>query len=201
MEDRETYMARVLQRPALLDFSEIRFIYAAQVTISHSVRWRCQYTCEQAHQSTLSPPFCPPPEETRRVLEEYRYGLMVRREAATTPAEAAARGAKAAAEEEEKKRARDFREVWADFSRRVREFEHECFIRGYPRAFALAIGNCLFGHLDDSLRPCDFPDKNRPTFESVGIDLHETLSMINWESHLLRDPGDPFQMFALVMME
>lgn len=181
METREAYMSRILQQPALLKFNEIRFIHASQVLTSAAVRQRCLYTCSQTRQSHLNPPFSPSSEETRRILDEYRYGLMVRRELAAA--------------------SRAFLDAWTEFSAHMLEFERQCFVRGYPRAFAMAVGNCLYGHHDDSLRPCDYPEKNRPTFEAAGIDLSVALEMINWDGYLVRDPEDPFQMFGLLMVE
>jgi predicted metal-binding protein len=180
-DTRDAYMSRVLQNPASMNFTEIRFIYSAQIIVGAAIRQRCQYACSLAHQSILSPPLTPGAQDTRRTLDEYRYGLIVRRKAPLID--------------------REFRDVWREFSDNMLEFEHESFIRGYPKAFVPAVGACLFGHNDDRLRPCDYPHKSRPTFEAIGVNLGETLDMIGWESHIIRDDHDPFQMFSVLMLE
>jgi predicted metal-binding protein len=181
MDTREAYMSRVLQNPASMNFTEVKFIYSAQVIVQYGIRQRCQYSCELAHQSTLSPPLSAAANDTRRMLDEFRYGLMVRREVPISDTE--------------------FRDVWKDFSEKMLEFERESFLRGFPKAFVPAVGSCLFGHVDESLRPCEYPGKARPTFEAVGVNLGETLEMINWEKHLVRDAHEDFPMFGLIMLE
>jgi len=180
-DTRDAYMSRVLQNPASMNFTEIRFIYSAQIIAGAGIRQRCQYSCQLAHQATLSPPLSPTVIDTQKMLDEFRYGLIVRREAPISDQE--------------------FGRVWQDFSEKMLEFEHESFIRGYPKALVPAVGSCLFGHNDDSLRPCEYPGKSRPTFEAIGINLGETLDMIGWESYLVRDDHEPFQMFSVLMLE
>ncbi len=179
--EREQYLAEILRDPARLTFTEIRFIHAAQVITRRAIRQRCQYACSHSHQSALCAPLTPTDSDTRHILDEYRYGLVIRREA---PLEE-----------------RNYLEVWSEFARNILHFERELFLHGYPGVFALAIGNCVHGHLDDTFRPCEYPEKNRPTFEAVGIETWETLEMIHLEEYLRRQPGDPFQMFSLVMIE
>jgi len=182
MELREKFVGRLLQSPGRLGFTEIRFIHVPQVQVSSWVRLRCQYHCHQARQSDLSPPFSPTAADTREILDDYKYGLMVRRE-------------------EEIPFSRDYQEVWRDFEKALLEAEHECFVRGYGKAFAVASGNCMFCHHDDSIRPCTYPEKSRPTLEAIGVNLHETLDMIAWEGYLVRDSGDPFSLFGLLLLE
>ncbi len=181
MDTRDVFLSRVLQNPASLEFTEIHVIYAAQLIVSAGIRHRCQYSCALAHQSTFSPPITASSEDTRKMLDEYRYGLMVRREVPLSD--------------------EDVSKAWGSFAEKVLEFEHECFVRGYPKAFVPAIGTCLFGHLDETLRPCEYDGKSRPTFEAIGINLGESLEMINWENYLIRDAHDPFHMFAALMLE
>ena len=181
MEVREQYIARLLKNPGSLGFTEIKFIHSPQLQLSHAVRLRCQYTCQATGRSTLSPPASPGPEQVERMIEEYKFGILVRREVPFPFPE-------------------DFGEVWREFQQALVEAENEAFIRGYGRAFALAAGNCLFCHHDNSLRPCMFPSKSRPTFEALGIHLHDTLNLVAWEHFLVRDPEDPFQIFGLLLL-
>ncbi|MBI5155048.1 hypothetical protein HZA57_07405 [Candidatus Poribacteria bacterium] len=181
MEVREKYIARMLNDPADFNLSEAKFIHSAQVFTARAVRLRCQYTCSHTRQSDTTPPHSPSADETRGVLDEYKFGLMLRREDPAEP--------------------RDHLAFWPDFSRTVLGIERECLVRGYPRAFALGIGNCLYVHHDDSLRPCDYAGKARPTLEAIGVELKETLEMVHWEGYLHRETGDPFQVFALLLLE
>lgn len=180
-DTRDAYMSRVLQNPASMDFTEVRFIYSAQIAVGAGIRQRCQYSCAHAHQTTLSPPLSPDAPATRHLLDEYRYGLIVRREVPISD--------------------EDFNRIWRRFSEKMLEFEQESFIRGYPKAFVPAVGSCLFGHADDSLRPCEYAGKSRPSLEAIGINLGETLDLIGWEAYITRDADEPFQMFSFLMLE
>ena len=182
MEVREKYIARLLNEPTQLGFTAIKFIHMPQIVTSRWVRQRCQYTCRYTRQSDLCPPFSPSTEETSRLIEEYKFGLIVRRD-------------------EPFPFRKDYHEVWNEFQNALVEAENEAFIRGYGKAFAVAAGNCIFCHHDDSIRPCEYPGKSRPTLEAIGVNLYDTLDMIGWEELLLRDPDSPFSLFGLLLLE
>lgn len=182
MEVREKYIARLLNEPEASGFTEIKFIHSPQIVTSRWVRLRCQYLCNHKRQSDTVPPFSPSTEEISDILEEYKFGLMFRRQV-PIPLQ------------------RDHQTLWGEFEQAMVEAENEAFIRGYNKAFATGVGNCLFCHHDDSMRPCDFAGKRRPTLEAVGINLSDTLEMIGWEQHLIRDPEEDFQFFGLLLLE
>ncbi|MCC5876958.1 MAG: hypothetical protein JJU11_12125 [Candidatus Sumerlaeia bacterium] len=181
MEVREKFVARLLNNPESIGFTEVKFVHSPQLQLSHAVRMRCQYTCSAAGESHLSPPGSPDPERVEKMLLEYKFGVMVRREIPHPFPD-------------------DVGEVWREFQQSLIEAENESFIRGYGNAFAMAAGNCLYCHHDNSLRPCNYAGKSRPTFEALGINLQETLSMIAWEHLLVRDTDDPFQLFGLLLL-
>ncbi len=181
MEVRERYIARLLHEPEAFGLTEAKFIHAPQIIVSRAIRLRCRYTCCQAHQSANVPPMSPGADETRGVLDEYRFGLILRRE--EPPSQS------------------DIRQVWQQFAAGILGVENECMLRGYPRSFAIAIGTCLYQHTDDSLRPCDYPMKSRPTFEAVGIELRETLEMVQWQHHAVREEGEALQLFSVVLLD
>lgn len=181
MEVREKYIARLMKNPDSLGFTEIKFVHAPQLQLSHGVRLRCQYTCPATGKVPTSPPQTPDVEQMAATLQEFKFGIMVRREV-TWPYPS------------------DLGEMWREFQQALMEAENEAFIRGYGNAFALAVGNCLYCHHDDSMRPCLFSGIRRPTFEAVGINLQETLTMLAWEQYLLREPEGAFQMFGLLLL-
>jgi predicted metal-binding protein len=182
MEVREKYIARLLNDPVGHGFTEIKFVHTPQIIVSHWVRMRCQYVCRATRQSDLCPPFSPDAEATTRMLDEFKFGLFLRQEV-PLPYQG------------------NFSEAWRAFEQCLIEAENECFVRGYGKAFAIAAGNCLFCHHDDSVRPCDFQGKTRPTLESIGVNLYDTLDMIGWDHYLIRDPEEPFQFFGLMLLE
>lgn len=181
MEVREAYIARLISFPSEMGFSEAKFLHAPQVLASHSARLRCQYLCHQQRQSALCPPFSPTHTDMLQAIAEYRFGLILRREAHLT--------------------AGSHLEEWSAFHAAVLAAERESFRRGYARAFALAVGNCVHHHLDDDCRPCEFPGKSRPTLEAVGVNVPETLDVVGWSRFIVRRDGEPFQMLAVLLLE
>ncbi len=181
MEVRERYVGRLIKEPWAFGLTEVKFIHAAQIFTSGAIRLRCQYSCCHARQLATTPPMTPTAEEARRVLDEYRFGVIVRREEDVPD--------------------RDVREMWEDFAKAVLGLEQECMMRGYPRAFAIAVGTCLYQHTDDSLKPCDYPGKTRPTFEAAGIELRETLEMVHLQEHAVREAGDALQLFGVLLLD
>lgn len=181
-ELRERFVAMVVNDPGLYGLSEARFVHAPQVFTMRGVRLRCQYACSMTRQSDFSPPHSPTSDETRAVLEEYRYGLLLRRE-------------------EPGRHGMDPGALYGPFADRVLAIEAECWTRGYPRAFVPAIGTCLYQHHDDSLRPCEYASKCRPTLEAIGVELRDTFEMVQWQQYLSREPDGPMQLFALLLLE
>ena len=182
MEVREKYIARLLNDPIVYGFSETKFIHMPQIITSNWVRQRCQYVCRHVRQSDFTPPFSPGAADTQKMLDEFRFGLILRKEV-SLPFEG------------------DFMRAWSDFEQAMVESETQAFQRGYGKAFAIGAGNCLFCHHDDSLRPCEFNGKSRPTLEAIGINLHDTLDMVGWDQYLVRSPEEPFQMFGVLLLE
>lgn len=183
VELREKYIARLLNEPQRHGFTEIKLFNTPQVTVSRWVRQRCWYLCKAAGESSTTPPATPDGESTRLTLEEYKFGVVLRREVPFAEME------------------QDAAAVWLAFQNSLVEVENQAFVRGYGKAFAIASGNCLFCHHDDRFRPCDFPGKRRPTLESIGVNLYDSFAQMAWEDYLLRGPGEPFQLFALVLLE
>lgn len=52
-----------------------KVIRPVDVVTGSWVRWKCQYGCGGCHSSRMCPPHTPAPEQTRRMLDEYEYGI------------------------------------------------------------------------------------------------------------------------------
>jgi len=179
---REKIVNKLITKPETMGVTESKFVYTAQVKFANSSRLRCQYDCLAGEdKNTFHPPNTPGLEVSRDMLLEYRFGLLIRKEVPADP--------KPAMEE------------WTKFSDLILGHEKKAFLMGYVRAFVLAIGTCQYLHRNDDFRPCLYPSKKRPTFESVGVELLETLEMVAWHDYAQRTKDDPFQLFALLMLE
>ncbi|MDX1972971.1 MAG: DUF2284 domain-containing protein [Candidatus Sumerlaeia bacterium] len=178
---RERFIRLLMQNPEDFGLSGTRFLYTKNVVLSGCSRMRCNFDCLCNEKQYFHPPQTPSVEECRQLFTEYRYGLMFRKEVPCEPTPELS--------------------VWADFANMIRGIERQCFLDGYPRALAMAVGTCQYLHRNDSFRPCLYPNKHRPTFEALGIELLNTLEFLAWHEYAHRNEGDPFQLFALLMLE
>lgn len=182
MEIREKFVGRLMNNPADFGFTRVKVVNTPQVQTARWVRHRCRYICLSPGDGATTCPNTPTADETSQLLDEYKVGLMVHREIPAPVPE-------------------DLTESWKSFQDALVYAENESFKRGYGKAFAVGAGNCLFAHHDDSWRPCQYDGKRRPTLESVGVNLFDTLDLIGWDDLLIRDPDDPFHLFGLLLLE
>lgn len=90
----------------------VKVIGPADVFTADWVRLKCQYGCGEHGTRLTCPPYSPPPEVTRRVLDGYRTILLLHM--------------------------RD----WRDVRQVVPKLERAAFLEGYYRAFGLCSGPC-----------------------------------------------------------
>ncbi|MDR3051005.1 MAG: DUF2284 domain-containing protein [Oscillospiraceae bacterium] len=81
------------------------------------------------------------------------------------------------------------------------ELERQAFLAGYPLAFSLSdCGLCktCAGYTEE---PCRFPQKARPAFHSVGINVFETAHRLGLPLSPLREKDDEQNWYAAVFVE
>lgn len=153
-----------------------------QVLIADWVRLKCQYGCSAYGSRLTCPPYCPSPEATRRVLQEYRQALLLRVDGV------------GGEEEEDNRQCRRLGEA-------VAALERELFLAGRHRAWGMGVGPCPFCPQCNLPGPCRFPRLARPSMEGCGVDVYTTVRRAGWEIEVVRSPADPFRRFGLVLME
>lgn len=178
---RERYIKRLIERSEKEGITSAKFMYTAQVILAGASRLRCQYDCLAKEKTIFHPPHTPEIEISRELLLEYRFGLLIRTEIPSDPMPT--------------------HEDWDKFTDNILRIEKTAFLEGYTRALVLCIGTCQYLHRDDSFRACTYNGKRRPTFEAVGVELLNTLEFVAWHSYAHREEGEPFQQFALLMLE
>jgi len=73
------------------------------------------------------------------------------------------------------------------------EIERECFLDGYYFAFSLSDCGLCSTCSKSTGTDCRFPEKARPAFHSVGIDVFKTVRNFNLPIDVLRDKGEENQ--------
>ncbi|MGQ9617086.1 MAG: DUF2284 domain-containing protein [Spirochaetota bacterium] len=101
-----------VQKAQELGINEAKIISARSIVTAEWVRLKCQFGCDGFGQSLTCPPNSPSPEQTRRMLEYYEYGIMLHGDEYT-----------------------DIRKIVASLERLI-------FLDGFYRAFGMGAGPC-----------------------------------------------------------
>jgi predicted metal-binding protein len=172
------------ERAIELGVSDAVVLTPDQVVTAEWVRLKCLFGCDPGRCRTC-PPFSPEPAQTRRILDEYSAVLLLRLD---VPA------AEAIADD------------WLRHSRRMSSMalalERELFLAGLHKTFAIAGGrpcslNEACGRPDD----CDCCETVRPGPAGCGIDVFATSRNAGWELSVVPRAGEPYHVFALLLLE
>jgi len=108
------------------------------------VRWKCRYGCDGYGSNLLCPPHSPTPDETRKMLDEYRRAILIHCDTVI-----------------------DVRPL-------IARLEREAFLGGFYKAFGFACGPCELCPTCAFEKGCRHTDQARPAMEACGIDVFET---------------------------
>ncbi len=150
---------------------DFKLVDPADVVTAEWVRMKCQYGCGGYGRCLTCPPHSPTPQQTRRMLDEYRSACLL-----WWGAEHAGR------------------EKLADIERRT-------FLAGYHRAFMMADGPCRLCSPCPLELPCRHPNKARPSMEACGIDVYETAHRAGFPLRVVRTRDDVPNYYSLLLVE
>lgn len=162
--------------------AEAKLVDPHDVATAEWVRMKCRYGCPDYGTSAMCPPATPAPTDTRRLLDEYAAALLLR---VAVPA-----GDDAAQQSRR-------------LSRIAITLERELFLAGFHKAFAIIAGGfCTPCRTRECLPAgrCLFAEHARPPIAASGIDVFATASAVGWPLGVVRDDGDPYRLFALVLV-
>jgi predicted metal-binding protein len=137
-------LRRFAARAVELGAAQAKMVRPSDVVCAHWVRLKCRYGCDGFGTCHMCPPHSPTPTETRQVLDEYRALLLVHGKR------------------------------WREVTRLVVRLEREVFLAGFPKAFAWGAGPCVLCRRCELSRPCQHPERARPSMEASGIDVFAT---------------------------
>ncbi len=162
-------------------------IRPSSVVTSHWVRLKCQYGCSGYGRKLTCPPYSPTPEQTRKLLDEYKRAILIVYSGQW-------RGADQRTPGRERKKRRQMRRV-------IVEMERVLFLDGYYRAFALGAGPCNFCRECDVSKACKFPELARPAMEACGIDVFATLRKAGLTIDVVRNYHAPCTFASLLLVD
>lgn len=163
---------------------EARQIQAKDVEVAEWVRFKCGWGCKGYGKHLSCPPYAPTPEETKRMLGEYRTGLLLRFE-----------GVPGMKTVDPDQIPLDFHPMYKKLILWVHDtvwkLEKTAFYGGYHKAFGFGAYPCIYcehcvaeesqGVVDRSMkRLCRHMDKVRPSMEASGMDVFATARKVGW---------------------
>ncbi|KUG19629.1 MAG: DUF2284 domain-containing protein [Methanomicrobiaceae archaeon] len=162
-----------------------RPFHTKDIVVAEWVRFKCRYGCKGYAKHLSCPPYVPSPEETRRMVSEYRTAVIMRFDGIP--------GYDTLRPEDIPE---DFHPFYADLimwvNSTVHFIEKTAFYDGFYKAFGFGAYPCIYcehcvaeeckGPVDESIRRlCRHMDRVRPSMEAAGMDVFATARNAGWE--------------------
>jgi len=150
---------------------QAKIIDPRSIIVGDWVRLKCQYGCGRFGRCLTCPPYSPTPEQTRRILAGYSKAILIQ-------------------VQDESIAAHDL----------VVKLERQAFLSGYYSAFGMIAGPCVRCE-ECSIPKCSHPRLARPSLESSGIDVYETVRKNGFEITVLGTHADVPRYFELLLVQ
>lgn len=170
------------------------YISADKIDVAGSwVRWKCRFGCANYGNSLCCPPFIPAPEETAKLIHQYKHGLLI--------------GFRGMTE--------NMLNHQKQMNKTIYKLEKAAFFKGFVKAIGFASGTCLFCPKciiqDESLkgipadvarRYCRHKNQARPSMEAAGMDVFTTVRNAGIEIEVIHEANlEKIRHFGLILLE
>jgi predicted metal-binding protein len=173
MKQLELYLQMALEK----EVTDAVVIDTSKVFTEPWVRMKCQFGCAMFGKRLCCPPRTPTPEEMRRILDSYKYGILLHRHI-----------------HKGYKHINDFSEIIVDLERNV-------FLDGYYKAWAVGSGPCTRCKECNITGTCLHPEKARPSMESCGIDIYKTARENGLPIQVVKNHSQDRDIYGLILVE
>lgn len=180
---------------------DFKLISTDLVVVSEWVRFKCRYGCPVFGQRLSCPPFSPTPEETRRLLAEYKTAVLVHSQTSPDPD---------FTPNQSRQHMRDCR---TKLHTAIIEMERAAFLLGFYKAFAMGATPCTLcdtcvireksnnSRIDDfRALECKHKDIMRPPMDAFGIDMFQTVKNAGYSIRVLKSYTDAADLYAMVLI-
>jgi predicted metal-binding protein len=167
-------------------FQEVFPLETAKIVTAHWVGLKCRYGCSNYNTTWCCPPATPSLEETRELLKEYHWALLL---VGT------------------KKHEHFYRRNRAKRRNQIREWkltvalERRLFLSGFYKAFGLPGEACALCERCSFPENCKFPNEKRPSIEACSIDIFKTIELLGSRIHLAKDPNESYHSYSLILLK
>ncbi len=176
IKNKEKYVLKARE----IGITNAKIIDTRTVVVANWVRLKCQFGCNGYNKYLTCPPFSPSPEYMKKVLREYKTGLLLQIE-------------KIPPEKEDK--------IWRKFKGIIVKLEREIFLDGFYKAYGLSTGPCHFCKRCDITKGCVNPDLARPSMEACGIDVYQTVRNNGWKLEVVKTRKSLCSYVGLILIE
>ena len=136
------------------------------------VRMKCRFGCGEFGTNLTCPPHSPPPERTRKMLDEFETAILIH-----FPSEV-----------------QGIKDLMA-------ELEREAFLSGFYKAFALGAGPCYLCEDCELEEGCIHPHRARPAMEACGIDVYKTVREAGFPIEVVKNRDCSQNYYGLLLLE
>jgi len=161
-----------IQKACELGAIEAKVVSPQQIFTAEWVRRKCQYGCDGYAEHITCPPYSPTPQETRRMLDEYKTAILIH-----------------------------FSSREVEILNIVCSLERNAFLSGYYKAFGMSSGPCHLCEKCNVQKVCSHPEQARPSMEACGIDVYLTARTAGFPIEVVRDHSCPQNYYALLLLE
>jgi predicted metal-binding protein len=173
MKQLKPYLQTALKR----ELSHAVVVETSKVFTEPWVRMKCQFGCFMYGKRLCCPPRTPTTEEMRKILDSYKYGILLHRHI-----------------QKGYKYVNEFNEIIVDLERTI-------FLDGHYKTWAVGSGPCTICKECNITGTCLHPDKARPSMESCGIDVYRTAGENNLPIKVVKDHSQDRDIFGLILVE
>jgi predicted metal-binding protein len=150
---------------------DTRVIPTRIVIVAEWPRWKCMYGCENYGKSLMCPPNSPTPDETRRLLKDYEYAMVLK-----YPSD-------------------------KDVQSALFELERKAFLSGLEKSLVMTSGRCRLCVECNVKGHCVHPERARPSMESCGIDVYSTVRKAGFEISVKTTKEQNYSRFGLLLLK
>jgi predicted metal-binding protein len=168
----EAYCRKALE----MGIDEAKVVAPSSVTTAEWVRMKCQFGCSRYGKGLCCPPYSPPPDRTRKVLDSYQNAILLHKKF---------KG----------------REMATGFNETMVRLEREIFLDGCYKAWSMGTGPCRICEECDPKGLCRYGFRARPSMEACGIDVFRTARENGFSVEVVRTHDKERNHFGLVLVE
>ena len=164
------------------EFTDYKWINPNDIVVSHWVRMKCMWGCNEYGRNACCPPNVPSIEDCALFFKEYNEAAIFHFVKVVNKPED--------------------RFPWTKkIDTRLLQLERDVFISGFPKAFLLFLDSCnLCRNCAESKFQCKHPEQSRPTPEALGVDVFATVKKVGYPVEVLSDYTQMMNRYAFLMI-